>query len=94
MLNAAFGISLRARLAPTAEVTAETQAVEDLGRIGNWRLASDLSLNATFNARLSARLAYSTRFVNQPVPGFRRADHTVSAALVIRYVRQPPRPQR
>lgn len=94
VLNATFGISLRARLAPTAEVTAESQAVEDLGRVSNWRLANDVSLNATFNARLSARLAYATRFVNQPVPGFRRADHTVSAALVIRYVRQPPRPQR
>lgn len=94
VLNATFGISLRARLSPTAEITAESQAVSDLEQVSNWRLANDLSLNAFFSARFSTRLAYATRYVNQPVPGFRRADHTLSASLVIRYVRQAPAPTR
>lgn len=94
VLNATFGISLRARLSPTAELTAESQAVSDLGRLSNWRLANDLSLNALLTARFSARLAYATRYVNQPVPGFRRADHTLSASFGIRYVRQAPAPVR
>lgn len=94
VLNATFAIAFRARLTPTAEVTADSQAVADLERVTNWRVVNDLSLNAAFSARLSARLAYATRYVNQPVPGFRRADHTLSASIVLRYVRQPPRPVR
>lgn len=90
VLNATLGVSLRARLSPTAEVVADSQAIADLGRVANWRLVSDLSLLATLNAMWSARLAYATRYANIPVPGFRRADHTLSASLAIRYVRRPP----
>lgn len=90
VLNATVGASFRARLAPAAEVSADSQAIADLERTGNWRAVSDVSLNATINARFSARLAYATRYQHQPVPGFRRADHTVSASFVFRYQRLPP----
>jgi putative salt-induced outer membrane protein YdiY len=90
VLNATLGVSFRARLAPTAEVTADSQAIADLGRVANYRLLSDLSLTASLNSMWSARIAYATRYANQPVPGFQRADHTLSASLAIRYVRPAP----
>ena len=90
VLNATLGVSLRARLSPTAEVAVDSQAIADLERIRNYRFLSDLSLTASLNSMWSARLAYGTRYANQPVPGFQRADHTVSASLAIRYVRPAP----
>lgn len=90
VLNATVGLSLRARLAPAVEVSAESQAVADLGTVANWRLSNDLALSSTLNAHLSARMSYATRILNQPVPGFRRADHVLSATLVLRYVRPSP----
>ena len=78
VLNATLGVSLRARLSPTAEVAVDSQAIADLERIRNYRFLSDLSLTASLNSMWSARLAYGTRYANQPVPGFQRADHTVS----------------
>lgn len=90
VLNATLGLSLRARLAPAIEVSAESQVVADLGTLKNWRLSNDLSLNSSLNAHLSARMSYTTRIVNQPVPGFQRADHVLSASLVLRYVRPAP----
>lgn len=90
VLNATFGLTLRARLTAVVEVSADSQAVADLEHLRNWRLSNDLSLNSTLNARLSARMSYTTRILNQPVPGFRRADHVLSASLVLRYVRAGP----
>lgn len=90
VLNATLGATLRARLTAAVEVSADSQAVADLEHLGNWRLSNDLSLNSTLSARLSARMSYTTRILNQPVPGFRRADHVLSASLVLRYVRAGP----
>jgi putative salt-induced outer membrane protein YdiY len=91
VLNATIGGSFRARLSPAAEITAESQGVADFAHISNWRVANDLALSTGIGSILSARLSYSLRYANQPVPGFRRTDRTVSAALVFRYVRLPRR---
>jgi putative salt-induced outer membrane protein YdiY len=90
VLNATIGLSFRARLSPTAEVTADIQSIADLERIDNYRFLSDVSLAASLNAMWSARLAYATRYANQPVPGFQRADHTLSASLAVRFARPAP----
>jgi putative salt-induced outer membrane protein YdiY len=87
ILNATAGTTVRARLNPMAEVTAEAVAVADVEKAANWRVATDVSLNALFTPVLSARFAYSLRYVHQPVPGFLGTDHTLTAALVFRYVR-------
>jgi putative salt-induced outer membrane protein YdiY len=91
VLNATLGSSFRARLSPSAEIIAESQAVADLAQASNWRMTNDLSLSTGFGSILSARLSYSLRYANDPVPGFRRTDRTVSAALVVRYARLPRR---
>jgi putative salt-induced outer membrane protein YdiY len=91
-LNATIGGSFRARLSPSAEITAESQGVADFEHVSNWRVSNDLSLSTVFGSILSARLSYSLRYANRPVPGFRRTDRTVSAALVLRYVKFPRRP--
>jgi putative salt-induced outer membrane protein YdiY/ketosteroid isomerase-like protein len=91
VLNATIGGSFRARLRPSAEITAESQGVADFAHASNWRLVNDLSLSTGIGSILSARLSYSLRYANRPVPGFRRTDRTVSAALVFRYARFPRR---
>jgi putative salt-induced outer membrane protein YdiY len=91
VLNATIGASFRAGLTPSAEVTAESQGVADFAHVSNWRVNNDLSLSIGFGSILSARLSYSLRYANRPVPGFRGTDRTVSAALVFRYARFPRR---
>jgi putative salt-induced outer membrane protein YdiY len=75
-------------LTNTSYVSAETSFVADLEQAPNWRVSNDVSLLAGLNSVLAARLSFGTRYVNRPVPGFRRTDRTVSAALVIAYVRR------
>ncbi len=75
-------------ISPTTSVAAEAAAIADLDEASNWRMSSDVSLLAGLNRVLSARLSFGTRYVNTPVPGFRRTDRTMSAALVIGYVRR------
>jgi putative salt-induced outer membrane protein YdiY len=79
-------------VSPRATLSAETAVVADLEEVSNWRLSSDASLLAGLNSLLSARFSYAVRYVNAPVPGFRRTDRTMSAALVIGYTRQAPVP--
>lgn len=79
-------------LTPTSQFSAEMTAVGDLEDASNWRMSTEVSLLASLNSRLSARMSFGTRYVNAPVPGFRRTDRTISAALVIGYARRAPVP--
>lgn len=47
------------------------------------RLISTSSLAAKLSEKLGFKTAYNLRFDNVPVPGYRKADHAVTASLVI-----------
>ena len=77
----------------TTNLKAETALVAELRQASNWRLASEVSLLTSLGRFLSARFSYAVRYANVPVPGFRRSDRTVAAALVFAYA-TPSRPPR
>lgn len=79
---------------PAIEIAAESAATANLQDGSDWWLASDLSVLSQVNQLLSAKLSYTVRYVNRPVPGFRRTDRTVSAALVFRVTRPADGPSR
>ena len=56
-----------------------------IGEPSNWRLQNSLNLTVAVARRLSVRIAHELKRINQPVPGFRRTDTILSAALVARF---------
>jgi putative salt-induced outer membrane protein len=56
-----------------------TLSLEDMG---DWRLLQTTAVTTDLSRLLSLKLSHRLNLVNQPVPGFRRTDTAVSAALV------------
>jgi putative salt-induced outer membrane protein len=73
------------RLATTATLNEQSLVSVAFGEAGNWRLQNRLNLTVTMTRRLSVRLAHELKRVSRPVPGFRRRDTVLSAALVARF---------
>lgn len=72
---------------PISELVADSSVTADLERRDNWRSSNSVSLLVVMNRLISARLAYALRYLNEPVPGFRRTDTTASMAIVVSYAR-------
>ncbi len=84
-LSTTTGVTYTWTLSAATEVVAETLATLDLSDFGNWRATGDLSVLVGLNRILSARVSYSRKYLNRPVPGFQASDTTTSAALVLHY---------
>ncbi|MFK7928033.1 MAG: YdiY family protein [Myxococcota bacterium] len=61
----------------TAEVYPNVLVIEDV------RVLNTASLGAKLSDKLGFKTGYNLRFDNQPVEGFRKADHALTASLVI-----------
>jgi putative salt-induced outer membrane protein len=73
------------QIGPTATLSEQPLVSVAFGEAGNWRLQNSLNLTVTMSRRLSVRLAHELKRINQPVPGFRKMDTVLSAALVARF---------
>jgi putative salt-induced outer membrane protein YdiY len=73
------------KIGPTATLNEQPLLSVAFGEAGNWRLQNSLNLTVTMTRRLSVRLAHELKRINRPVPGFRRTDTVLSAALVARF---------
>ncbi len=69
-------------LSETSALTDETAATADMKNAGDWRFTNDVGLTAGLNGIFSLRLSQKLTYLNEPVPGFRRTDVVVAAALV------------
>jgi len=58
----------------------------NLAVIRDVRIANAASLTAKLSDKLGFKTGYSFRFDNEPVEGFRKSDHTVTASLVITFL--------
>jgi putative salt-induced outer membrane protein YdiY len=87
-LSGILGLSFDWRIRPGTELHLRSEETTNLESPGDWRLANDLSMLVALNGALSAKLAFGARYVNQPVPGFRRTDTQATASLVIRLIRR------
>ncbi|TVQ88753.1 MAG: DUF481 domain-containing protein [Deltaproteobacteria bacterium] len=54
--------------------------------IGQVRVINTTSLAAKLTDKIGFKTAYNLRFDNDPVPGFRRADHALTASLVVTFL--------
>lgn len=60
-----------------AEIYPNVVVLEDV------RVLNTASLAAKLTDKLGFKTSYNLRFDNQPVPGFRKADHAITASLVV-----------
>ena len=56
-----------------------------LARAADWRLRNTLALMMAITRLLSVKLAHDLKYVNAPAAGFRKADRSLSAALVAKF---------
>jgi putative salt-induced outer membrane protein YdiY len=91
-VSGVFGLSFDWRLRPGTELHLRSEETTNLESPADWRFDNDLAVQVALNGALSARFAYGSRYVHQPVPGFRRTDTQATAALVVRLVRRPQAP--
>ena len=82
----ASGIALfKWQFTPTTAFTEQVTLSADVSDPGNWRLQNGLNLTASVTRLFSVRVAHELKRVNRPVPGFRKIDRVLSAALVARF---------
>jgi putative salt-induced outer membrane protein YdiY len=53
-----------------------------------WRLNNQLSLTTSLTDTFSVKISHTLNYLNRPVPGFRRTDSIVAAALVAKFERR------
>ena len=69
-------------LSATSALTEEAVFVADLHTGNNWRFANELAVSGALSTLLSVKISHKLSFLNQPVPGFRKTDTIIAAALV------------
>jgi putative salt-induced outer membrane protein YdiY len=83
--SAAVGVHYRWTLSPATSIAEEALVTTSLARRANWRAESNLSLTTTLRRPLALRTSYQTKFLNEPVPGFKRLDAVLSMSVVARF---------
>jgi putative salt-induced outer membrane protein YdiY len=83
--TAAAGVHYRWALSTATSIAEEALVTTSLARRNNWRAESTLSLTTTLRRPLALRTSYQTKFLNEPVPGFKRLDAVLSMSVVARF---------
>lgn len=55
-----------------------------------YRSEAEISAQAAMNAHLALKIGYLLRYSNAPVPGFKKADNTTTASVVLRWKATTP----
>ena len=69
----------------TSALTEEAAVVADLTTGDNWRFTNEVAAIAALSTRLSLKVSHKLSYLNEPVPGFRKTDTILSAALVANF---------
>jgi len=69
----------------TNTLTEEAALVADLNAGDDWRFTNEIAATAALSTRLSLKVSHRLSFLNEPVPGFRKTDTILSAALVANF---------
>jgi putative salt-induced outer membrane protein len=75
----------RVPLAATADTTQRFTFYPDFNRSAAYRSEAELTAQAAMNTRLALKVGYLLRYSNDPVPGFKKTDNTVTASVVVRW---------
>jgi putative salt-induced outer membrane protein len=73
------------RISPATTLNEQAIFSTDVAEFGNWRLQNGLNLAHNLSRILTVRMSHELKHVNRPVPGFRKTDTVISAALVTKF---------
>jgi putative salt-induced outer membrane protein YdiY len=82
---ATAGVQYRLTIAPDTAVSLDAQASSFLNEGANWRVESTPAVTTVLRTPLSLRVSYATKYINLPVPGFKRFDAILSLGLLARF---------
>jgi putative salt-induced outer membrane protein len=82
---ATSGLAYTLTITTNATFDNEAQAVLSLDDGQDRRLTNVASLSARLNSLFSLKVKHTTRWVNAPVPGFRKTDTITAVALVAKF---------
>ncbi|HEX6324383.1 MAG TPA: DUF481 domain-containing protein [Vicinamibacterales bacterium] len=71
----------------TTELTNDAAFLLPFQERNAWRYANTLAVTAGLSRLFSLKLSHTLSYLNAPVPGFRKTDTIVSAALVAKFAR-------
>ena len=72
-------------ISETSSVTEETTFTADLNTGDDWRFTNEVAASAALSTRLSLKVSHKLSYLAKPVPGFRKTDTILSAALVANF---------
>jgi putative salt-induced outer membrane protein YdiY len=84
-LAAIAGLSYRWKITPTSEFGEDVNYLRDLKTSDDWRFNMTTSLAATVSKKLALKLSHQLLYTNSPVPGKKKTDTAVTAALVVKF---------
>lgn len=73
------------KVSDTATLSERLALYPNLDDHDDWRLESDLAIEAAITTASALKVAYSVRRDNKPVPGYRETDSATSVTLVFRF---------
>jgi putative salt-induced outer membrane protein len=82
---AGAGARYKLKISETSDFTEEFRYTQSLSTGADYRLNNLVALTAKLTTLLSLKVSNIVRFVNAPVPGFRKTDTITSTALVAKF---------
>jgi putative salt-induced outer membrane protein YdiY len=73
------------KISDTSDLSEDGHLVCSLSDGSDWRYANAIALTAKVSTRLSLKVSNTIRYVNLPVPGFKRTDAVTAVALVAKF---------
>ena len=78
------GLAYTRKLSATASLSEKLAFVPSFEETDDWRLSSDLALEAAVSAKLAVKLGFLYLYDNVPVAGFKKTDTKSSVSLVVK----------
>ena len=72
-------------ISETSALTEEASFVADLNTGDDWRFTNEVAVTAALSTRLSLEVSHTLSHLNRPVPGFRKTDTILAAAMVANF---------
>ena len=72
-------------ISETSALTEEATFVADLNTGDDWRFTNEVAATAALSTRLSLKVSHKLSYLAKPVPGFRKTDTILSAAMVANF---------
>jgi putative salt-induced outer membrane protein YdiY len=85
-------LASRVPLSAAAETTQRLTYYPNFRHTNAYRSEAELAAQAAMNSRLALKIGYLWRYSNAPVVGFKKADNTTTASVVLRWKAATPAP--